>query len=265
MPARSSLLVCTLLGILVLAACDRRPPAPRRPRAIVDLSPLLDERTLELQYGRKAATFFGLDLRLEAEPVVPEDPLRTYGFAYYRLLSHAGAHLDAPSRLLKNGARPAEVPLERLFGWTRVLDLRWHDRNSPITVTDLENYRVRENEIIVLHVGYEPPADDEWPRYAYLSEPAAHWLAEKNIRALATDMPSISDLRTSAEEMEKGSPPQKIWPAHLPFFERGIPVLEGLVHLEQLIGERRIYLAAFPLAVLDRSGAPVRAVALLYD
>jgi arylformamidase len=258
-------LVGLLVGPLLLAACDTGPPAPPRPRYIVDLSPPLDARTIELQYGRKAAEFFGLDLRMTEVPVRPANPMRTFGFTRFEILSHAGAHLDAAARLLQHGDRPMEIPLDKLFGWSRVLDLRWHDRTSPITVTDLENYRVRENEIIILNVGYEPPTVDEWPQYAYLSEQAAYWLAAKGIRALATDMPSISDLRLCAEEMDRGSPPQKLWPAHLPFFEKAIPVVEGLVHLDQLLGERRVYFAGFPLPLTDRSGAPVRAVAMLFD
>ena len=261
----TGVLALAVIAVTLLGGCSRRPPAPRRPRLIVDLSPPLNEHTIELQYGRKAATFFGLDLRPDVEPVRPQKPERTFGFTNFRLLSHAGAHLDAAARLLRDGDRPAEVPLDQLFGWARVLDLRWHDRTSPITVADLENYRVKQNAIIILDVGYMPPGRNEWPQYAYLSRPAAEWLASKDIRALATDMPSISDLHQCAQRMGRGDPPQDLWPAHLPFFEKDIPVVEGLIHVDELLGERRVYFAGFPLPLADRRGAPLRAVALVFD
>jgi kynurenine formamidase len=64
--------------------------------------------------------------------------------------------------------------------------------------------------------------------------------------------------------MERQRPPEEIWASHVPFFEKDIPVVEGLVNIDQVLGERRMYFAAFPLSVPDRSGAPVRAVALIY-
>jgi len=263
--ATGRIFLCSLLVLLGAGCFDRRPPAPRRPKYIADLSPRLDEHAILRQYGRKACEFFGLGTLLDTRPVRPENDLRTFGFSYYELLSHAGAHLDAPSRLLRDGARPADIPLENVFGWARRVDLRWHDRGTPITVADLENYKIRENEILLLHVGYTGAEEDDWPQYPYLSPQAAQWLASIGIRALGTDMPSVGSLRLMAELMEKNRPPEEIWAAQVPFFQHDIPIIEGLANLAALEGETRVFFAAFPLPLADRSGAPVRAVALVYD
>lgn len=251
-------------AVLLPAGCSDRPPAPRRPEYIVDLSPPLNEATVQRQYGRKATEFFGLRSRSEVSHVRPENDWRTYGFSYFDVLSHGGAHLDASARLMREGQKPDEIPLDKLFGWARVIDLRWHDRNSPITIADLETYRIKPNEIVILYLGYEPPQNEDWPEYAHLSEPAARWLAGIGVRMVATDLPSLGSLRRTAELMEKRRPPEEIWSSHVPFFEKDIPVVEGLVNLDQVLGERRMYFSAFPLPVADRSGAPVRAVMLIY-
>jgi kynurenine formamidase len=262
---RSLWLLVGLVALGMVVGCRSRPAAPPRPRAIVDLSPPLDGDTVMLQYGHKAAEFFGLRERDHAIPVRPENERRTFGFSYFELLSHGGAHLDASARLLRDGLRPADVPLDNLFGWARMVDLRWHDRSTEITVADLENYKIEADEIVLLNVGYVPPGPDDWPQYAFLSDAAAHWLAQIGVRAVATDMPSLGNLRQQADLMEKGRSAQEIWAAHVPFFQQDIPVIQSLVNLDALLGERRIYFAGFPLPLGDRSGAPMRAVALVYD
>ncbi len=259
---------CALLSLVAavsFAACSHAPEPPPRPKAIVDLSPILDRDTVQIQYGTKAVEFFGLHRQSQIAPVRPQSALRTYGFTYFDILSHAGAHLDSSARLLRDGIRPADVPLDKLFGWSRIVDMRWHDRSSPITVADLETYNIRAGEIVILDIGYVPPGSDEWPQYAYLSDTASRWLADLGIRAIATDMPSLSSLRQVADLMEKGRPPEEIWSAHVPFFQADIPVIEGLVNLDAILGERRVYFVGFPLPLLDRSGAPMRAAALLYE
>ena len=262
---RMALVLAVLAGLgPALTSCNDRPPAPRRPEFIIDLSPPLTETTVLRQYGRRASEFFGLKPRTEVTRVRPEDEWKTYGFSYFDILSHGGAHLDASARLMREGLKPDEIPLDKLFGWARVLDLRWHDRNSPITIADLETFRIKPGEIIILYLGYEAPKNEDWPEYAYLSGPAARWLAGIGVRLIGTDLPSLGSLRKTADMMEKRRPAEEIWASHVPFFEKDIPVIEGLANLDQVLGEKRMYFAAFPLPIPERSGAPVRAVMLIY-
>ena len=262
---RSAWLLAILAACSIWSGCRGEGTPPQRPVKFVDLSPPLTGDTVRKQFGRKACEFFGLKLRSDFSPVRPPEEQRTFGFTYFEFLSHGGAHLDAAARLLRDGNRPAEVPLDKLYGWARVLDLRWHDRTSPISITDLQNYKIKENEIILLYVGYTGAEGDDWPQYAYLSPQAAHWLAATGIRAIGMDTPSLGSLSEMAALMEKNTAPDEVWASHVAFFSKDIPVIEGLVNLDQLLGQPRAYFAGFPLPLSERSGAPVRAVGMIFE
>jgi arylformamidase len=243
---------------------DGRTATVPMPRKIVDLSPVISEDLPVRQLGYWACDFLGLKERLSFTPVVPSKSEYAFGLTYLELASNLGSHLDAPARLLKGGEQPYQIPLDRLYGRARLLDLRWKDRNSPLQITDLENYTIEPDEIVLLFVGYTQPRDEEWPTYARLSLQAAQWLVSKRIRALATDMPSIGSFTRYADLMDKNRPPEEVWAESLAFFQAGIPVVEGLANLGHLLGERNVVFVGFPLAIADRSGAPLRAAALLY-
>ncbi|MFQ5665823.1 MAG: cyclase family protein [Candidatus Binatia bacterium] len=236
----------------------------RMPRKIVDLSPLITRDLPVRQFGHRACEFLGLKERLPFTPVVPSKQRYAFGLTYFELPSNLGAHLDAPARLLKGGERPDQVPLAKLYGRAQVVDLRWKDRNTPLQITDLENYRIVRDQILLLFVGYSQPTGEDWPTYSSISVQAAQWLAAKKIRALATDMPSIGNYQRYADLMDKDRPPEEVWAERLAFFQAGIPVIEGLTNLRQLLGEKNIVFVGFPLAIGDRSGAPMRAAALVF-
>jgi arylformamidase len=234
------------------------------PKRIIDLSPAVTEDLPVRQFGHRACEFLGLKERLSFTPVTPLKEEYTFGLTYFELASNVGAHVDAPGRLLKGGERADQIPLEKLYGRARVIDLRWKDRHTPLQITDLENYTIAANEILILFVGYSQPQDEDWPTYSPISVQAAQWLAAKKIRALATDMPSIGSFSHYADLMDKNRPPEEVWAERLAFFKVGIPVVEGLSNVDHLIGEKDIVFVGFPLSLADRSGAPVRAAALIY-
>lgn len=234
------------------------------PKKIVDLSAVITEGLPVRQFGHRACQFLGLKERLTFTPVTPSKPEYAFGLDYFELPSNIGAHLDAPARLLKGGERADQVALSKLFGRAQLIDLRWKDRHSPLQITDLENYTIRPNEILILFMGYSHPRNDDWPTYAPISAEAAQWLVAKKIRALATDVPSIGSYRHYADLMDKNRPPEEVWSECLAFFQAGIPVIEGLSNLDHILGEKNVVFMGFPLPVADRSGAPMRAAALIY-
>ena len=133
------------------------------------------------QYGHRACEFLGLKERITFTPIVPQKEEYSFGLTSFDLTSNLGAHLDAPGRLLKGGERADQVPLDKLYGRAHVADLRYKD-HSPLQITDLENFDIVPNEVLILFVGYSEPQDEEWPAYAPLSVQAAKWLAAKKIR-----------------------------------------------------------------------------------
>lgn len=264
---RRIIVLLGLLGACGLIGCrgggSAGIPMPRR---IIDLSPPITEDLAVRQFGHRACEFLGLPERFTFSPVVPANPDYAFGLTRFELVSHIGAHLDAPGRLLANGARADQVALTKLYGPAQVLDLRWKDRQSPLQVTDLENYnnQIGKDRILILYVGYTQPKDEDWPAYPPISVEAARWLADKGIRALATDMPSIGSFSRYADLMDKGRPPDDVWAERLEFLKRDIPIVEGLTNLGKLLREENVVFVGFPLPIADRSGAPMRAVALIF-
>ncbi len=264
---RQIVLLLGLLSLFGFLGCDRGGTAGLpMPRKIIDLSPPLTEDVAVKQFGHRACEFLGLAEKFQFTPVIPSNPEYTFGLTRFEMVSHMGAHLDAPARLLQNGERADEVPLSKLYGPAQVLDLRWKDRQTALQVTDLENYesQIGANRILILYIGYSQPKDEDWPAYPPLSVEAARWLAKKGIKALATDMPSIGSFSRYADLMDKGRPPEEVWEERLAFFREGIPIVEGLTNLSKLLSEENIVFAGFPLPLADPSGAPVRAAALIF-
>jgi kynurenine formamidase len=256
-------LVRTLFVAVLLAGCQRGASVPI-PREIVDLSPMISQDLNIQRLGTRALGFLNTDGRVRVTPVVPSDPAYAWGMRSIEMLSHTGAHLDAPSRLLRGGETPARVDLSDLFGPARVIDLRWHNRHTPIQITDLELKPIQEGEVVILFVGYEPPPAGEWPRYAPLSAQAAEYLTAKKIRALATDLPAIVRFDDIEGRMARSQPPEEVWAEYLPLFQAGIPIVAGLVNLDAIVKEPNVAFVGFPLALPIADGAPLRAAALVY-
>ncbi|MBX3027880.1 cyclase family protein [bacterium] len=249
--------------VLALAGCQQERTIPM-PREIVDLSPAITPDLNIQRLGSRTLAFLATDGRIRSTPIVPSDPSFTWGMRTIEILSHTGAHLDAPSRLLRGGETPARVDLSDLYGPARVIDLRWHNRHTPIQITDLELKPINEGEIVILLIGYEPPAAGEWPRYAPLSAQAVEYLTAKKIRALATDLPAIVRFDDIESRMNRAQPPEEVWAEYLPLFQAGIPIIAGLVNLDAIVKEPNVVFVGFPLALPIADGAPVRAAALVY-
>lgn len=257
-------LIVLLSGVPLLGCGTSGTAGIPMPKKIVDLSPVINEELIARQFGHRASEFLGLNERVAFEPIVPAKDVYAFGLTYFRLASNLGAHLDPPGRLLKGGERADQVPLDKLYGRARLIDLRWKDRHSPIQITDLENYTVQANEVLLLFVGYTQPDNEDWPAYSPLSVQAAKWLASKQIKTLATDMPSIGSFSHYADLMDKDRPPEEVWAERLAFAQAGIPVVQGLTNLGSLVGEKNVVFVGFPLAIADSGGAPMRAAALVF-
>ena len=234
------------------------------PREIVDLSPIITPDVNIQRLGVRALNFLGTDGRVKSTPVIPADPAFAWGMRTIEILSHTGAHVDAPARLLRGGEPPGRIDLNDLFGPVRLIDLRWHNRHTPIQISDLELKPIVEGEVVILFVGYEPPEVNEWSKYAPLSAQAAEYLAAKKIRALATDLPSIVRFDDIESRLTRGLPPEEVWAEHLPLFQAGIPVIGGLVNLDAIVKEPKVAFVGFPLALAIGDGSPIRAAALVY-
>ncbi len=250
-------------GVVASSLACNSPTIPQ-PRKIVDLSPVITPELNVRRLGIRALEFLGTDGRIRIASVVPRQASLAFGLEELSLMTHTGAHLDAPARLLRGGEPPSRISLDKVYGKAHVIDLRWHNRHSPIQITDLELKPPTAGDIAILLVGYEPPDPEDWPRYPPLSEQAALWLVAKGVKAIATDMPFLSRLDEVSDRLEKGQPPEVVWAEYLPFFQNQIPIIAGLAHLEAIAREPNVVFLGFPLALATGNGAPMRAAALVY-
>jgi arylformamidase len=258
-----------VLGIpllLVFSACEQPDAAalPESPRRIVDLSPTLRPQSPKDQWGSALVAAYGFADSTTFSHWVSQEPIYAM-FSEVSLNTHIGPHADAPLHLVEGGRSIGDVPVDRFFGRARVIDVRSKGSDRPVERQDLEGLDIRPEEIVILVSGYAPPTGPEaLPSYPYLSEGAAEYLAGLPVRAIVTDAPSLGSFRRYGALMQENPDPAHVVPEHLAFLSRDIPVVEGIVNADELIGEDHVVFVGFPLKLERVDGGLMRAVALVY-
>ncbi len=265
--ARFGLIVICLIAAMANLSFSRtkKGSGPPVPRKVIDLSTTITPDLPVRFWGHKALSGLGFSDTTEFRLVQGETPLY-YSNAYWTLFNHGGTHVDAPNHMQRGAKGVDAYDLESLIGPIRIMDFRRHAQDKPIELAEITTLGVRPGEIMLLHVGYKPPSGpDELPSFGYLSREAAEYLAALSVKAFGTDglsVDSFMQLNRLAGEGAKGY--ETLLPVHHAFLPRGIPVIEGLVNLDALLGESKLVFVGFPLKVPDGDGSPIRAAALVY-
>jgi arylformamidase len=159
--------------------------------------------------------------------------------------SHTGTHVDAPFHFLADGPRLGDVPLDRMVGPCRVVDLRGR---RVIDAAALATVEIAAEEILLCltdnSAKWAAPAFQQ--DFTFLTRDAADWIVARRIRAVGMDYLSIEEFG-SAE-----------FPVHHRLLGAGVFVIEGLDLREVRPG--RYLLACLPLKFPELDGAPARAV-----
>ena len=107
---------------------------------------------------------------------------------------HHGTHLNAPIHLAQRGAGAGELPLDAFFGTGVVLDVpkgEW----EYLEPADLDAAgEVRPGDIVVLNTGWHRNYSDNMEYFGHgpgLSEAAARWLADRQVKLVAIDTATI--------------------------------------------------------------------------
>ena len=161
--------------------------------------------------------------------------------------AHSGTHVDAPSHFLQDGKTIDQIALDRLIGQAVVLDLT--------TVTDVitrEHVQahaasINKNDIVLLKTtNSNVQATEKFnPHFIYLHSAAAHYLAEKQIKAVGIDYLGI----------ERNQPGHD---THIELFTHDVVVIEGLRLNHVQPGRYEFY--CLPLNVVGLEAAPARAI-----
>jgi arylformamidase len=190
----------------------------------------------------------------ERTPVFPGDPeqeieqiaqVEEDGWTEKRLTfnSHFSTHIDAPIHMKSGGKTLDDFEIDRFIGEAVVIDASDQKEIEP----SLE--KVQEDDIVFFYTGHIEKAYDEdfFEDNPVITEETAEKLIEKGVSIVGLD---------------SYTPDNDPFPVHKKFFAEEILIVENLVNLEKLIGERfECYI--LPLKIGDADGAPCRVLAEL--
>ena len=178
---------------------------------------------------------------------------RGYNNAVIVTGTHQGTHLDAPYHFFDDGKTIEQLDLRRGFGPAWVLDFTHKKPKEEITVDDLKAYgdKVAKGSRLIFHTGWDKvfPERRYFSDQPYLGIETCQYIADRGVNCIAIDAPTIY--------------PEQYIPVHHTLLNKNAEVLiiESLMGLDRLEGDR-IILMSFPLRIVKRDGAPLRAMAL---
>ena len=204
---------------------------------------------------------FDLSIPLnERTPIFPNDPqysaeqfldYKKDGVNELRLTigTHTGTHVDVPLHHIPSGQDISRFPLETFVGSALVVPVE-KEPAATIVPGDLESAGIRSGDILIVSTGWEDHLYDDtyFREFPAFSPEVAEFLVEKEIKALGTDTPSVDPMGGGGE-------------FHRRALGAGIGIIEALINLKPLRGER-VFFSAAPLRIESGDGSPVRAVAI---
>lgn len=155
---------------------------------------------------------------------------------------HCGSHTDAPLHMIDKGETIENILIDKYIGRCKLFDLTKVE--AFITKKDIDGLAISKGDRVLFKT--KNSYDKEYnPKFVYLEEDAALYLADREISLLGMDAMSIE--RDKAQH-----------PTHKIILGAGIAVLEDLQLAEVTEGE--YFLSALPLKIKEAEASPVRAV-----
>lgn len=164
--------------------------------------------------------------------------------------AHTGTHIDAPFHFDDAGHKVLDLDPSAYLGPARVIDISGAE---SIGESELSEHDLEGVSRLLVRTGSWTDRSEFPASITHLRPDAAPFLAEKGIRLIGVDTPSVDPLES--EEL----------PAHHALCENGVHILEGVVLDEVETGDYE--LISLPLSLQEADGSPVRAVlrSLRYD
>jgi arylformamidase len=192
----------------------------------------------------------------EVSPEAMPDAEWKRRFTTLALFAHNGTHVETSDHAFRDGNTICRHELERFVGAPAVLDL-----SSLADGTEISADMVRaglnrlsadkpSGRILLIRTGYNDRAwgsETFWTRSPYLSEGAAHLIAEAGFGFIGLDF-----------QTEK--PGERGFVVHKALLSRRVLLCEYLVNLHR-IGPDSVFVAA-PLSIRGVEASPTRALAL---
>lgn len=155
---------------------------------------------------------------------------------------HCGTHVDSPLHMLPDGGTMETIPLERLVGPCRVLDLT--EVEGGITRADLEKFDIQKGDFLLLKT--KNSFSDEFDfEFIFLAKDGAEFLAEKGVSGVGIDALGIERSQTGH-------------PTHKTLFHADVVIMEGLRLKE--VPEGSYFMVAAPIKLVHTEAAPARVI-----
>jgi kynurenine formamidase len=232
--------------------------APRRFRNVVDLT-----HTLSGEFP----TFFGVPgIEMQRQFAFGKDGFNLY---WWRIVEHAGTHLDAPIHFSEKGMTADQIPASSLVVPLAVIDVTAQaakNADYQMTPADLRAYenkhgRIPDNACVAMHSGwarYAPDAakfsgKDEAGAFHFpgISADAAQWLlTNRKVAGIAVDTLSL----------DYG--PSKDFKTHYTWLPSGRWGLENVASLDKVPASGATLVVGAP-KVKDATGGLTRLFALV--
>lgn len=189
------------------------------------------------------------------QPIFEEaNTLEKDGFreAKINMYSHTGTHIDAPAHMLSDGPYLDDLDINKFIGKATILDFS----NENIDIIEIENLKSYEEKIeiaefVLIKTGW----NKFWGHQKYyedfpaLSEEAAKWISEFNLKGIGIDAISIDEMKSTTFEV------------HKILMSKSIIIIENLTNLDSISSEYFV-LSILPLKNKNADGSPVRAIAI---
>ena len=232
--------------------------APRRFKSVVDLT-----HTMSPAFP----TFFGVPgIELEKKFDFKKDG---FNLNWWRIIEHAGTHLDAPVHFSENGATVEKIGAGELVAPLAVIDVRkqaGQNADYLVTVDDIRAWekkhrRLPDNCCVAMLSGWAQHVDDgakytgkdaggvfHFPGFA---PQAAEWLLkERKVAGLAVDTLSLDN------------GPSKDFKTHYLWLPAGRWGLENVANLDKVPASGATIVVGIA-KVKDATGGPARLIALV--
>ncbi|MBU1197828.1 cyclase family protein [Candidatus Micrarchaeota archaeon] len=189
--------------------------------------------------------------RMPIYPGNPRPSLRFYSrrprastnLSELRIGSHTGTHVDAPKHVLWSKKSVDQLALAHFHGACRVLDLT--HVTSGITASDLQNFRIKKNEIVLFKTRNSLRGFNRFHAdYVHVSLDAARFLKMKGVRTLGVDSLSVQRFHSGNQRV------------HETLLKAGIAVFEGL-NLRRISPGPYTFMG-LPLLVAGAEASPAR-------
>jgi len=153
---------------------------------------------------------------------------------------HTGTHVDSPLHMINDGETMETIAIEDLVGRIKLFDLTHVE--DRITKEDVETLSIEKGDFILFKT--KNSLEDAFNfEFIFVSEGAAHYLAEIGVKGIGIDGLGI-------ERSQPGHP------THRTLFSNKVIIMEGLRLKE--VPEGEYFMVAAPLKIQGTDAAPAR-------